>query len=120
MDFHDVNTQLARRHGHLWPFACQHPAMPSTSLFSGVDLPSPRMLGAARALLGLTQQALAKEAGVALGSLTRYESGATQLRSGTLSALVGVLRRHGIRFVAGSDGVAEGVLLMESVTRDHT
>ncbi len=92
--------------------------MPAPTLADGVDLPSPRMLAAARALLGMTQQALAEEADVALGSLTRYESGATQLRSGTLSALVGVLRRRGIRFIAGRDGISTGVLLLDAGTPD--
>ena len=82
-------------------------------LSGGVDLPSPRMIAAARALLGMTQGALAAEADVALGSLTRYESGATGLRTATLAALVAVLRRRGIRFIAGSQGIAEGVLLLE-------
>ena len=72
------------------------------------------MIAAARALLGMTQGALATEADVALGSLTRYESGTTGLRVATLAALVAVLRRRGIRFVAGSDGISAGVLLMDT------
>ena len=92
-------------------------AVPNPS--GGFDLPSPRMIAAARALLGMTQGALAAEADVALGSLTRYESGATGLRTSTLAALVAVLRRKGIRFVAGTDGIAEGVLLMEPPPRSR-
>ena len=70
------------------------------------------MLAAARVLLGLTQAQVAAEAGVNLGSLSRYESGASQLRSDTVNALLGVFRRHGIRFLAEQDGVSAGVVLM--------
>ena len=72
------------------------------------------MVAAARMLLDVTQQVLAREAKIAVGSLARYESGATQLRTGTLEALLDVLRRRGVRFIAGRDGVLMGVLLVNA------
>ncbi len=69
------------------------------------------MIVAARALLGLTQQALAMEADIATITLKRYESGAAQIRSGTLSAVVAALRRRGVRFISGQDG-AVGVMVV--------
>ena len=71
------------------------------------------MIAAARILLDVTQKTLASEAEVSVTALARYESGATQLRTGTLEALLAVLSRRGIRFVSKHDGIVMGVLLVE-------
>ena len=83
-------------------------------VLGGIDLPTPRMIAAARILLDITQRVLASEADVSITALARYESGATQLRTGTLEALLAVLSRRGIRFIANRDGIVMGVLVVEA------
>lgn len=78
------------------------------------NLPSPRLLAAARSLVGLSQGELAVAAGLAKSSIGRYEAGLTALRSDTLGAILAVLRARGVRFVEETDEVAMGLLLMKT------
>jgi transcriptional regulator with XRE-family HTH domain len=75
-------------------------------------LPPPRLLAAARVLVGLSQRELAAEAGLDRSLIGRYEAGLSMLRADSLGAILVVLKAHGIRFVEDMDGVEMGVLLV--------
>ena len=75
-------------------------------------MPSPRLLAAARVLVGLSQKELAAEAGVSATVIGRYKSGATTLRSNSLDAILTALRRNGVRLVDPTEEVAMGVVLL--------
>jgi predicted transcriptional regulator len=76
-------------------------------------LPPPQLLAAARALVGLTQRQLAEAAGVNTSLIGRYEAGLTNLRSDNFNRILTALRGYGIRFIAETDDVAMGVLLLK-------
>ena len=75
-----------------------------------MTLIEPKLLAAARVLSGLSQAELAGEAGVHRNAVQRIESGA-DLRTSTLKALLDVLERHGVEFVAKSPTHVGGVML---------
>jgi transcriptional regulator with XRE-family HTH domain len=63
-------------------------------------LPPPRLVTAARILVHLSQSELAKQAGVNVATLGRYERGETNAQIDTLDAILRALRAHGIHFIA--------------------
>ena len=75
-------------------------------------IPPPRLLAAARVLVGLSQRDLAAEAGLAVSSVGRYEAGLSGLRSDSLAAILGVLARRGVRFIDPTDEVEAGLVLL--------
>ena len=76
------------------------------------SIPSPRLLAAARVLVGLSQRDLAGEAGLAVSSVGRYEAGLSTLRADSLAAILEVLRRRGVRFIDPTDEVEAGLVLL--------
>ena len=78
------------------------------------SIPSPRLLAAARVLLGLTQRDLAAEAGLAVSSIGRFEAGLTGLHSASLAAILSVLRKRGVRFLDPTDEIEAGLVLLRS------
>lgn len=64
---------------------------------------TPTQCRAARALAGLSQAQLAKEADVALATVAAFEQGVRQPYRRTLAALVAVLEAHRVKVTA--DGV---------------
>ena len=70
----------------------------------------PRVLAAARALAGLSQGELAREAGVHRNIVLRIEAGA-DLRVSTQEALIAALANHGVEFVQGGPEHVGGVML---------
>jgi transcriptional regulator with XRE-family HTH domain len=83
------------------------PVPPPSNVF-----PPPRLLAAARVLVGLTQRQLAAQAGVDRSLISRYEAGATMLRADSFGLIFAVLKRNGISFVEETDSVAMGVTLL--------
>jgi transcriptional regulator with XRE-family HTH domain len=75
--------------------------------------PQPRLVAAARVLIGLSQRELAAAAGVAIASIARYEAGTSTLRSNSFAAILTVFRAHGVRFVEETEEIAMGVLLLK-------
>ncbi|WP_370641546.1 helix-turn-helix domain-containing protein [Halorhodospira sp. 9622] len=61
-------------------------------------------LRAARAILGISQKALAKEAGVGVAALNVLERQESSPRLETVEALELALRRHGVHFHVDRDG----------------
>ena len=80
-------------------------------------IPPPRLLAAARVLVGLSQRDLATEAGLAVSSVGRYEAGLSGLRSDSLAAILKVLARRGIRFIDPTDEVEAGLVLLRARPR---
>lgn len=74
-------------------------------------LPPPRLLAAARVLAGLTQAMLAKEAGIGVATVRRYEGGVGMMRVDTLAAAVEALRKHGVYLLPETDEVEMGVFI---------
>ena len=62
---------------------------------------SGKQVAAARELLGLSQTDLAKVAGVAPRTITRFETGEAPLKPVTLSTIQSELERRGIEFTNG-------------------
>jgi transcriptional regulator with XRE-family HTH domain len=77
-------------------------------------LPPPRLLAAARVLVGLSQRELAAEAGLAASVVGRYEAGLSTLRSDSFGAILTVLRGRGIRFADETEEVAMGVFVLRA------
>ncbi|HVS78340.1 MAG TPA: helix-turn-helix transcriptional regulator [Steroidobacteraceae bacterium] len=77
-------------------------------------VPPPRLVTAARILIGLSQADLAEEAKIGIATLRRYERGETNPRADKANAILRVLRAHGIQFLDESDTVAMGVVLLKS------
>jgi hypothetical protein len=100
------------RHGRDIPIPCQQYGVTNRANETSGNLPPPRLLAAARALAGLSQRELATEAGVAASSIGRYEAGLSRFRSDSFEAILGALRRHGIRFIDETPEVAMGVYLI--------
>ena len=73
--------------------------------YEDVVRPTPRMMMAARELLGLTQRQLADRAGVSFSALRRFEGGSMNTRLGTLDKLATALNEEGIRFRVTADEV---------------
>lgn len=69
---------------------------------------TPRHVAAARALLEMTQAQLAEAAGVAEGTIKRFEARKGALRPTRLAAIRDALRRRGVEFYNGD---APGVRL---------
>ena len=65
---------------------------------------TPAQSRAARGLLGITQDQLAKEAEVSLRTLANYEKSATKPTRATLAAIQRALESAGVEFL-GEDGV---------------
>ncbi len=78
------------------------------------QLPSPKLIAAARLLVGLTQRQLAEEAEVGRGSLARYEAGLATVRSDTLEAIIGALRRRGVKFLPPTRDYEMGLVLVRA------
>jgi transcriptional regulator with XRE-family HTH domain len=70
---------------------------------------SPRLLVAARALAGLSQDQLAEASGIEVSILKKLEQGRTDPRNSTVIALVNALEQRGVRFMSRSGRVAWGV-----------
>lgn len=70
---------------------------------------SPRLLVAARALAGLSQDQLAEASGLEVSVLKKLEQGRTDPRNSTVIALVNALEQRGVRFMSRSGRVAWGV-----------
>jgi transcriptional regulator with XRE-family HTH domain len=77
-------------------------------------LPSPRLIAAARVLLGLSQAELAQRAGLHVNVVRRFETGRTSPRVSTLEALLKVFAAAGVEFVSGSDRIEGGIILRRS------
>lgn len=89
-------------------FPCQHCFVRTPSFRSSGPLPPPRLLAAARLVIGMSQRELAAAAGVATSSLSDYEAGRSTLRSDTFNAVLAVLRKHRIRFIDETDEIEMG------------
>jgi transcriptional regulator with XRE-family HTH domain len=76
---------------------------------SGSGMVSAAQIRAARALLDVTQNELARAAGVSLATLNNLERGAADPRTSTLDSITTALQGAGVRFADGADG--EGVSL---------
>ena len=72
---------------------------------------SARQIKAARALLGWTQQELADRAIVSANALKRLETGKTDPRLTTVTAVKSALEAGGIEFLLAAGGKGEGVRL---------
>ena len=72
----------------------------------------PRLLVAARSLVGLTQSALATAAELPVSVISRYEAGTTTPRPESMNAIVAVLHSKGVRFVLRTPEVSMGVVLL--------
>lgn len=79
------------------------------------QLPPPKLLAAARTLTGLSQRDLAAVAQIDRSSLSRYEAGASSMRVETMSDLIDVLLRHGIKFLAPTRELEMGVAVIRGV-----
>ena len=63
---------------------------------------SGKQIAAARELLGLSQTDLAKVAGVARSTISRFEAGDADLKATTLNVIQTELERRGIEFTNGT------------------
>lgn len=88
--------------------------MPGRQALTTGALPSPRLLAAARVLVGMTQRELAAAAGIDRSLVGRYEAGVTVLRSDNLAAILAVLRDRGIQFLGQDEEIAMGLALRRS------
>ena len=77
----------------------------------------PCLFTAARILAGLSQADLAAEAGIAVSVVARFEQRKTQPRLSTLRAILGVLDRHGVEFMAESERHVGGIALIKGKWR---
>lgn len=80
--------------------------------------PTARQIRAARGLLGLTQEDLAKQANVGYTSLRRIESGRGDPRVSTLKALQSALEAQGVQFLPSTDSEGEGVRMKKPCPRE--
>jgi transcriptional regulator with XRE-family HTH domain len=71
--------------------------------------PSPRLLVAARTLVGLGQEELAERAGISASALRRLERGETSARSSTVDAITRALLALGVEFLLDPTGEKEGI-----------
>jgi len=75
-----------------------------------MDIPSARQIIAARALLGINQEKMAKGSGVAVATIRRFEASGGQsnseigLRISTMLKLTSFLESKGIQFLFADDG----------------
>jgi predicted transcriptional regulator len=76
------------------------------------SLPPPRLLAAARVLVGLSQRELAALARIGTSTIARYEAGLSDLRGSSFDAILTVLRQRGIRFVDSTDEIAMGIVML--------
>ena len=70
---------------------------------------SPKLMRAARVPAGLTQQQLAKKAGVSKAAVNRIEVGDRSSRLSTFDAVQTALSNSGIRFLIATDDILEGI-----------
>jgi predicted transcriptional regulator len=63
----------------------------------------PAQIRAARALLGLSQVELAKMAGISPTALVNIETGASDPKTSTLTAIIGALESAGAAFTNGDE-----------------
>ena len=71
--------------------------------------PSPRLIGAARTLAGVNQEALASAAGVGLSTLRKLERGDSSPTSRTIAKLEKALAGFAVQFVFDPAGIYEGI-----------
>ena len=71
---------------------------------------TPEQIRGARAMLGLTQAELAERAGISKTGLNNIESGSSDPKSSTLTAIQRVLEEAGAQFIS-EDGGGAGVRL---------
>ena len=83
-------------------------------------LRSHRLFIAARALAGLSQSALASEAGVALSVLQAVEQGRSDPKLTTILALLDVLKSKGVELLPDSSSVAFGLFVVPGSEADRT
>lgn len=65
---------------------------------------SPQQIRGARAMLGLTQAALASSAGISTTALNNIERGAADPKASTLGAIQRALEAAGVEFIAENGG----------------
>ena len=70
---------------------------------------SPRVLKAARVMLGWSQEELADRSGIGRTSLSKLEAGSTQVRLHTIRAVQAALQEGGIKFLPEGETEGEGV-----------
>lgn len=63
--------------------------------------PSPKQIKAARVLIGITQEDLAKAAGLSLKALDNYEQGHSVPREATIAKIVRAFKDRGVTFSNG-------------------
>src|SRR6266576_2224521 len=98
--------------------ASKRRSKPGGSMVENSPLPlgmvTPREVRAARVMLGWTRHQLADRAVVSLNSVIRFEQGAVDPRSSTLTAIRRALETAGIEFLS-LGGDAEGIKLARTV-----
>ena len=78
------------------------------------DMLTPSQVRAARALLGWSRSRLAKESGVAYGTLTDYENRKTRMLSDSMGKLIRAFDKAGVELLyEGQDGKGAGVRMKE-------
>jgi transcriptional regulator with XRE-family HTH domain len=85
-----------------------------------VDRPPPRLVVAARYLLGFSQAAFASEAGIADSTLLRYEKGLIRLRDKNFTAVLRTFKKHRVRFIGPDAEIAIGVSLLNGAPLPET
>jgi predicted transcriptional regulator len=88
------------------------PRIASATAYS-VQVITPRQIRAARALLGLKQVELAAAAGISVQAVKLLETGKTDPRVSTLSAIETALSNAGVTFIDASEDGGVGVRLNE-------
>jgi predicted transcriptional regulator len=78
-----------------------------------------REVRAARVFLGWSRQKLADKAIVSLNSIIRFEQGAVDPRSSTISAIRRVLERAGIEFLSLTTSDEEGIRVRKRQRRNR-
>lgn len=76
---------------------------------------SPQQIRGARAMIGLTQAALAASSGISTTALNNIERGAADPKSSTVTAIRRALEKAGVEFIPENGGGA-GVRLRERST----
>jgi transcriptional regulator with XRE-family HTH domain len=79
---------------------------------------TPQQIRGARAMLGLTQADLAKQAGLSTTGLNNIESGSTDPKASTLKAIQSALESAGVEFIPENGGGA-GVRLKKAAPAHH-
>lgn len=108
-----TNSEKEIRGGRARILRCQQWGVPTRLSEAPSILPPPRLLAAARVLVGLSQRELAAEAGLAVSSVGRYEAGLSTMRADSLGSILAVLRKRGVRFLEETGEVAMGILLLK-------